>query len=523
MSNPARLLQSEEFTIDNSASIAKKFVDLLGICFPGEDLKRYRDFWFRTFQLMETEGFFRPDGIKERTKHLIDGSIRFFEDIRDANLTDDAVTERLRGRLIESSILCPSPSIYGCTESDLFDAESAIGFYRFLSPYPQSASAFSIFAPCMANMVQRIFDGPTMCWLSSWLVFHKTITTDQLKQLEAVAGKMHRRFLKSVSKEKRQQVAAQLYKLVNKLKSLNPFFPMLNSQIFYEEGIRFYQQGARNYYVSSTTSGLLVPEEFYGRDYYYPGITNDFPPELFSRDNYLRYDELEKLHSWDYHLKEIALKVFSHSRKETKNPYRSRYFIDGIRNTSLDLGKHIHYQYSVTGVAKSLQNSYRTLGDSHKQALFIEDVRNLYTLFYKLHCDNSLTLYENPSFRVESNWITLATDSRGFSLLSMRGKEEERIAHGWKMNIGAIESIGLMAHVGLLLLNLSRVSDIAVDTAFGASIVTEEIVARWVKERYHRNRVEFVDARVLPKWKSTHRRSTYVEQSIDRFIGLDRH
>jgi len=503
--------------MDNMVDIAKNLTNLFKECFPADakgDLNGFHNFWEKTFQLMETEGFFDQTRIKERTQHLIKNTTEVLRKIRDTNLDNEDFVEELRQKLIQAGLLKPSLKYYGYKEQDIENPELPIGFYRLLSPYPQPEDSFSIFAPCVANMIQRVLDGATMCWLSSLLIFHKFVTHDKMEQFKLVADKMHKRFMMAVRKDKRDDAARQIVSYIDKLKAFIPFFPLLNSQIFYEEGVRFYRQELRKYYVSSTTSGLIVPEEFYGREFYYPGITRRFEPTLFSMHNYLHYDECEKLHEWDEHMQKSAMQFFAKTDKEIKNPFRSRYFIDGIMRASCEQDKEIHYQYDVVGVAKALHETYWKLPNERRD-LYLEDVKKLFGLFYRLHCENNLTLYENPYFKDESNWITLSTGVNGFSLLSKRGEMGKKIIHGFKLNLNSLWALGLASDIFLM---LNELSNFPVCTA--SAKIAQEIAIKWMKSRYDLLKSEFVNGRRLPEWQTQTKQNKFVESLISKWIGI---
>jgi len=225
--------------------IAQRISVLFKELFPGDDLQEFHRFWDKTFQLMEDEHFFDQKAIAARTKQLIDASAEFLQEIveaRASDLSDPSFTQSLIKHLVRGNTLQPSPSYYGYKEADLENPENPFGFYRLLSPYPQPSDAFSIFAPCLTNMIQRIFDGATTCWLSSSLVYHKLVTKNQLEQLNVVADKMHHRFITAVKKEKRDDAAQEVIQRIDQLKAFVPAFPLWTSQTFYEEAIRCYRQ-----------------------------------------------------------------------------------------------------------------------------------------------------------------------------------------------------------------------------------------------------------------------------------------
>jgi len=492
---------------------AKTLTTLFTECFPGDDLKPFHAFWEKTFALMEADGFFRPEKIAGRSKNLVHNATRFLQEARESDSDDNTVADRLREYLVTEQLLSPALDYYGYGSADLENPETPIGFYRLLSPFPQPPGTFSLFAPCMASMIQRILDGATLCWLSSSLVFHKYVTQDQMKQFELVAEKMHHRFLMTVRAEKRADAARDIIACIDALKSVDPFFPLLNSQVFYEEGVRFYRQRQKDFYVSSTTSGLLIPEEFYGSDFYYPGITRDFEPSLFSYRNYLRFDECVKLRGWCNHLMIRAAEVFRKTAAEPKNPYRNRYFIDGIAEAAAGSARHVHYQYDVAGVAGALQGSYRALPDSRSQELYFEDVKSLFAHFYRMHCEANLTLYENPHFREESTWLTLAAGSGGSSILSGRGKER-KIVHGWKLNLKSLVAFDLALDLATMFASLSPAFKYVLDV----KVLADAALVWHLNGCYDGVRAEFTDSRKLPRFADAQDR--FVDATVRRLIGV---
>ena len=497
--------------------IAQRISALFKELFPGDDLQEFHRFWDKTFQLMEDEHFFDLKAIAERTRILLDASTEFLQEVveaRASELSDPSFSQSLIKHLVRGNTLRPSPGYYGYKEADLENPENPLGFYRFLSPYPQPPDAFSIFAPCMTNMIQRIFDGARMCWLSSSLVYHKLVTKSKLEQLNTVADKMHHRFMMTVKSGMRDAAAQEVVQRIDQLKAFVPALPLMNSQIFYEEGIRFYRQDEPHCYVSSSTPGLIIPEEFYGEEFYYPGITRDYPPNLFSMKNYMRYDESSRLQEWDKHLQRVAQDIFDSTGKELKNPYRNRYFIDGIMAAARQ--KPVHYQYHSGSVAMELQASYGKYPDSKRQ-LYLEDVKTLFSHFYRLHCDHQLFLYESPQFRKDSTLITLTPGLGGFSILSHRGKG--KIVNGWKLNQSVISTtLGFALNLFSVLVPLSSLAGVA--SSIGQT-TSQEIAKHWIESRFENTLADFVESRVLDRYSSKKKQEQFVEKAISRWIGLD--
>jgi hypothetical protein len=499
------------------ASYAQQLIALFKELFPGDDISEYHKFWDSTFNLLNERHYFDNEAIKARAKTVLQASNRFLRSFTNdkSTLEDDFGTVLYR-YISQGNAFKVEPSYFGYTNVDFNDAETALGFYRYLSPYIQLDDSFSIFAPCVTNMMQRPFEGSSICALSSKLVYHKLITGDQEAQISIVVEKLRKRFYSTIPAENRLAAFSLLTRLIRIVKSFNPIFPLINSQIFYEEGIRFYQQEARNLYVSSTTSGLIVPEEFYGGDFYYPGITDDFPPSTFSRENVLNFDTNITLQDWDEHLRATATQIYRTDNREIKNPYRNRYFIDGIYEHSLPAsGKTIHYQYLLGGVAKALQSTLKSL-TPEKKALYLRDTKAIFRYFYEQHCEGNLILYENERFSSESKYITLTPDAQGMTIISSRGKEKQ-IIHGFYLNVSLISALGLGGFLFQILNNISSTGALN----YAISTLSTYFANRIIQKRFDSVAADFQEDTVqkkLKRFETDTEKEDYLEVKINEYL-----
>ena len=495
--------------MDPAKEICTDLVNTFSSVFDDEQYQPFCIFWKTIFRTMDDKGFFRRDEDTKRVRGLMQGSATFLHEVKESDIESLEAVERLRLHLIETGLIHldhRSCELLG----DLADPETPLGFYRLMSPFPQTETEFSLFSQCLTNMMERVLYGPTLCWLSTKLIYFKRIKKNEDEQMRIVAEKMHRMFLRKLSVTQRIEFFREIHNLVTRLKEFSCFFPIMNSQIFYEEGIRFYEQNKDRFYVSSTSSGLLIPEEFYGSDFYEPGITKTFPPSLFTVENLLCCDQNEKVREWDEHLQVCARKVWKKENREIKNPFRNLYFINGITRNKW---KPICYQYEVKGVAQALQNAYRRYSEIGKGGLYLEDVKSLFRFFYDhVH----IRIYENPNFREESSWLTLSSGVDGDCLLSVRG-DKRAIAHGFKLNLKKIKKLGLATELGAIIQGLSHHEN---GEIVGTIAISVHLLVQRIVEKFKNVENEFTESRLIEKHENSSKGERFIENKIKSMIGI---
>ena len=209
------------------------------------------------------------------------------------------------------------------------DIESPVGFYSLQSAWPQpDPDHFLVHAPCMMEPLSRLRHGPEVATLYA-------LARKPGLDVAAYYASAAKRF--STSGLGRSlpggRASTRLARAVTKFKqALSIWVPLPNSQRFYEEGIRFYEHpGRHTSFTSSSTPGILLPEEYYG-SVYFPGITKVVPPgelQTAYRDRNPPSFTHQAYESWRYLLRE---QLFNHPEDAlAKNPFRLAYFELGLR------------------------------------------------------------------------------------------------------------------------------------------------------------------------------------------------
>lgn len=230
--------------------------------------KRYSRYWRVILHEMEEQGFFEPELMMPKLEVQMKRLTDFLED-----KCPSAEKGDLQIWLSESALLTINLSKYpdlGLPD----DPTTPVGFFKYLQPYPQGGNRVLVYAPCCFNILERILHGAEVCTTyirNTW----GTVDDAVKKTLSTIDENFDRLVIKE------QKVTSSMLRSFDnawcRLKETIPFYILPSSQEYYEEGIRHYRQHSKQFWVLSTTSGLIVPEEYSGEDPYCPGSGSRLP------------------------------------------------------------------------------------------------------------------------------------------------------------------------------------------------------------------------------------------------------
>ena len=171
------------------------------------------------------------------------------------------------------------------------------------------------------------------------------------------------------------------------------FESLRTSDDFYDSKMLY--QKNRNVYVFATTSGLIVPEEYYGAL---------LPTKLAT----------------------ISKGV------EAKNPLRLSYFNDGILH-GLRSGCRVHYQFDMKRTGDAFRQGYKNANDKN---IYVEEASNILLDYFKEpNIEISQSVFEEEGSLLKfdwRNWLTLISEK--YVVLSARQPETKKMVHGLILN-----------------------------------------------------------------------------------------
>jgi hypothetical protein len=201
------------------------------------------------------------------------------------------------------------------------DPESPLGHFIQLMSFPQAnEDALTLYAPCAFSIPERVINyGPEISALYAYNVHRPYFASRHmtLRDVYAIHWKTWEHFRPSWLHRSHQRARRDLYLLSAFIKSRRLLWtPLRSSQHFYEEAIKFYAHDqSKQLYVGSSSPGILIPEEFYGEDIYYPGISKDVPPNVSIFDT-------ERGHSNSFINLRWLLQQRIHNNVSVTNPFR---------------------------------------------------------------------------------------------------------------------------------------------------------------------------------------------------------
>jgi transcriptional regulator with XRE-family HTH domain len=173
--------------------------------------------------------------------------------------------------------------------------------------------------------------------------------------------------------------------------------PLKTSEDFYDAKVIY--NLSREIYVFSTTSGLFVPEEYYGA----------------SLPNHLKIGSQE--------IKKI-LKESENIRR--KNPVRSVYFEDGIMH-GLKHGCTINYQFDYEKTREMAVAGYKSAGLDEYDEIAIETLSK-YLMANNLEISTGAFEKDTNLTYDWRNWLTIVSEK--YTVLSARQPDTRALAHG---------------------------------------------------------------------------------------------
>ena len=284
------------------------------------------------------------------------------------------------------------------------DIESPVGFLRLSMPFPQQDPDYlHIYAPCILSVMERYKYAPELMAAYSWNVNPEM----DIKELYAVAKKKAGKDVREIFRKTINEVKAKFA----------PFYSLSSAQHFYEEGRRFYFHPAADaIYVSSVSPGIMIPEEYYGKEIYFPGISRVIPPGSLSTPSGMWFE------NWRFRMLEVLF-----SGKRIENPFRMVYFDDGVQRAAMNIRYGIFWREALATLRKNINYwTERGLGDE-----YIEDVIAVTRFFLANPKMKMVKLFHEPK---SSSLYVYTLLSKGYIFVSER-EEKARIRCGRVFNI----------------------------------------------------------------------------------------
>ena len=292
------------------------------------------------------------------------------------------------------------------------DIESPLGFLKLSLPFPQlDPDYLYIYAPCILSSLERYKYGPELMAAYSWNIYPNM----DIKELYTI--------IKKKSANKIQKFFGLFSEKVNKLKAdYTPLYSLSTSQHFYEEGRRFYSHPeARLLFIVSTSPGVIIPEEYYGEEIYFPGITKVIPPGSLSTLSGIGFE------NWRFRLRTVLF-----NGQKIKNPFRTIYFDEGIGKCSRNLNYGIFWAEAVN----IIKSKIRKWAEKGLKEEYIEDLIAVVRYFIERSNINIVKLNIKPKDKLLYTYTLM---SEGYWFVSER--RMKRIRRGLVLNIPVIKSL----------------------------------------------------------------------------------
>jgi len=244
------------------------------------------------------------------------------------------------------------------------DPASPLGSYLALTPAISENGMVTVQMPESFTYFETLLQGPG-CAAATARALHPQLGSDALAAVARAVGSI----TKSQSAAAVAAVARETVRATDDLILSVPFFPLADAVGFYRHGCRFYGQGELDYYKCSVTSGLVVPEEFYGASLYEkegPGVAthDDLRPGRFADINIAGNGQ------WQAAALRGALSAVS--GEATPNPYRPVYFDSSLARISERGGRFLSL-VEVEGTGAKLREGLERWDALGKSDLYIAD------------------------------------------------------------------------------------------------------------------------------------------------------
>jgi len=321
------------------------------------------------------------------------------------------------------------------------DPEGGLGFYAAQSPLlTRTGDECRFYVPCCASGFTRPFFGVAFTLLTAlFRESRRTPSEGRLREIlaavEATTRKIRSRLRKMASPEAKRladalAVEVSQHKTNTRARRALPIWPMLDSQVFYEEGIRFYDRENEvakanrtpaHVYISATSSGLLQPPEFYGFPYI-EGISTRCPPEVFSAESIMA--DSPEYQQWDEECCEsirARLPELLANPQPAANLFRPVYFANGIAKPHPHVVKH----YFVLGAERQ----------AGEIPIAQKEDREVLRRYFR----GKVLLHLIPSSKLaENDWLRYYTLFGEQTLLMSSRLRGPQISHGWWYDLDLI-------------------------------------------------------------------------------------
>jgi len=320
------------------------------------------------------------------------------------------------------------------------DLESPLGFFsHFFHFTSYDSDELLIYVPYAFSIPERIFRyGPEISALYAYNehkdYFVKNNIT--LKDIYSLHWKKYEGYKLTLFNKFRESLGRKLYLLSLLISTERVMFHSLkSSQHFYHEGIKFYDNNlSKLLFIGSSTPGILIPEEFFGEELYFPGITKTIKPQIVFED----YDN-ENIN--DLLNLRLLLQDKINKNETISNPFRIPYFTMGLAAKAKKLNKkrkeEIFYSIYKESALKALKQKKQKWAQLNKATEYEEDIKTIYKYFSRLISINFLDLDKNNSLHHE---YTLIGDD-GYWYISEREEELKKISKGVLLNAHLIKNV----------------------------------------------------------------------------------
>ena len=303
------------------------------------------------------------------------------------------------------------------------DIESPLGFLKVSLPFPQDDSEhLKIYAPCAPGVIERWKYGPELMVAYSWNVNKKW----DIGKIRDMYNKSKNKVDKNREEPSKVRRIFRFFgKVLNKTKAqFVPFYSLSSSQHFYEEGRRFYfHPKVRYLFIGSASPGIMIPEEYYGKEIYFPGITRVIPPGSLSSVSGPGFE------TWRFLLREKLL-----SGRSIENPFRTIYFDEGLGTTKALITYSVFWEEA----RKNLKSKVKIWEPRGLKDEYLDDAAAVMHFFFSKWNIRVLKLSIEPE---KSRHYAYTLVSDGYWFISERSREMKKIRKGRAINIPAIENV----------------------------------------------------------------------------------
>jgi hypothetical protein len=301
--------------------------DIVGQIGELKNWKEFSSFWAIVFDKLGV--FLQPDS--EEYRAGVQDTLKNFVDLLDSSTVAMINPAKQREHILKSAL-------FRLDENELpgnsDNPTSPLGFYKALSPIPQTKTGFVVYAPCAVSLLEISLLGPGSV-ASVVTSINPQISETAFEQIHETAETLSR----GLASQKGNALCKELILAIDALKLRYPFMPLIHPFSFYLEGKRFFAQGDIDYVKCGATSGFIIPEDYYGREVY-----NTVGPGITEHDHLAPGSFVDNSVGQNSHWQDTLIHSLKHQRAFNNsslsiNPFRPVYFDSALNRLNHNGGR----------------------------------------------------------------------------------------------------------------------------------------------------------------------------------------